>query len=110
MGAGTIVVVEDRLVSNLVRAVLRRQGYQVTLADTAAEATALIEAPESSVAILITNAPADYLQFSERVRLVYLSSQPDPALEAAFPSCQVVVKPFIPQELVQAVDALTETR
>jgi len=104
------MVVEDRLVSNLVRAVLRRQGYQVTVADTADEATALIEAPESPVAILITNAPRAFRQFSGHVRLVYLSSQPDPALEAAFPACQVVVKPFIPQELVQAVDALIETR
>ncbi|HLK46718.1 MAG TPA: hypothetical protein VKT49_01210 [Bryobacteraceae bacterium] len=102
---GTVVVVEDPLVSKLVRAVLQRHGYEVTLADRS-EAARLLAAPESNIGVLVTNQPEDFLEYSDRVPLLYLSSSPDFTLEAAFRSCRVVTKPFVPEELAHAVDLL----
>ena len=102
---GTIVVVEDPLVSKLVRAVLQRHGYEVSLV-TPGEASALLSAPDSNVGALVTNQPDAFLEFSDCVPLLYLSSAPDVLLEEAFRFCRVVIKPFTPNQLVSAVGAL----
>ena len=104
-GVGTILVVEDHLVSNLVRAVLRKRGHRVRVAE-AAEASALLRSPDSGISVLITNTPGLFLDFAARVPLLYLSSQPDLFLEAAFRECRVVLKPFAPDVLADAVEAL----
>jgi DNA-binding response OmpR family regulator len=104
---GTVVVVEDPLVSKLVRAVLQRRGYEVKLAGIE-EAAALLASASPRALVLVTNSPDAFLQFAERVPLVYLTSAPNLLLESAYSACQVVVKPFIPADLVRAVDALTE--
>ncbi len=103
---GTVVVVEDPLVSKLVRAVLEKRGYEVKLAG-AAEAAALLASRQSNVGVLVTNAPDTFLQFADRVPLVYLTSAPNLLLEAAFRACRVVVKPFVPSDLVRAVSELS---
>ena len=100
---GTVLVVEDPLVSKLVRSVLQRHGYEVKLA-TPSEAAALLEGPE--VGILLTNSPSEFLEFSGRVPLLYLTSSPDVLIQTAFHSCRVVVKPFVPEDLVRAVGEL----
>ena len=99
------VVVEDPLVSNLVRAVLRRRGYRVRPADIA-QVLALLRGAEPFPGILVTNLPAAFVEFADAIRLLYLSSSPDPRLEALFPNCRVVRKPFAPEELVWAVEEL----
>lgn len=99
-------MVEDNLVSNLVRAVLRKRGYAVRLSE-AAEAPALLRASDSGISVLITNTPGLFLEFAARVPLLYLSSQPDLFLENAFRQCRVVLKPFAPEVLADAVEALT---
>jgi DNA-binding response OmpR family regulator len=101
----SLVVVEDPLISNLVRAVLRKWGYSVVRA-TSSEVVELLRGPEPFVGILVTNTPAIFLGFADAIRLLYLSSSPDPRLEALFESCCVVRKPFAPQELVRAVEEL----
>jgi len=101
----TILVVEDGLVSKLVRAVLQRHGYAVTIAE-ATEAEALLQSPESHVGLLITNTPGHFLELAARVPLLYLTSQPDPVFETIFRDCLIVVKPFIPEDLVAAAAAL----
>ncbi len=101
-----ILVVEDPLISKLVRTVLQKHGYQVSFAE-AAEARELLGSPESPMTILVTNSPGPFLEFAERVPLLYLTSAPDSWLLSQFNSCRVVVKPFVPQDLVQAVVALT---
>lgn len=103
---GTVVVVEDPLIAKLVRAVLEKRGYAVKLAG-ASEAAALLASPQSGVGVLVTNAPDTFLQFADRVPLVYLSSAPNLLLEAAFQACRVVVKPFVPSDLVRAVTELS---
>lgn len=105
---GTLLVVEDRLVSNLIGAVLRKRGYRVRLAE-ATEATALLRSPDSGILVLITNTPGLFLEFAARVPLLYLSSQPDLFLEAAFRECRVVLKPFAPEVLADAVEALASS-
>jgi hypothetical protein len=101
----TLIIVEDALISKLVRAVLEKRGYAAILA-TAAEAAKLLRAPESRIGALLTNAPAIFLEFAEKTRLLYLSSAPDPLLAAAFQVCRVVRKPFVPSELAEAVGEL----
>lgn len=102
---GTILVVEDPLVSKLVGTVLRRHGYEVSLV-APADASALLAAPDSNVGVLVTNQPDAFLDYSDRVPLLYLSSNPEVLLEEAFRVCRVVLKPFTPSQLVSAVGAL----
>jgi len=103
---GTVIVVEDPLVSKLVRTVLEKRGYEVKLAGVA-EAADLLASPQSRVGVLVTNAPDTFLQFADRVPLLYLTSAPNLLLEAAFRTCRVVVKPFVPSDLVRAVTELS---
>lgn len=106
--AASILVIEDRMVSNLVCAVLRKQGYVVTAVDAAA-AMARIQSPGSRVELLITNSPGPFLDFSDQIPMLYLTSSPDPDLQSAFRACRVVRKPFAPAELVDAVRELMRT-
>jgi len=99
-----LVIVEDVLVSKLVRTVLQKNGYSVVTAGPAEAIGILRSTPEE---ILLTNTPANFLEFAERIPLLYLTSSPDPEMQAAFRSCRVVLKPFAPKELVEAVDALS---
>jgi hypothetical protein len=101
----SLVVVEDPLVSNLVRAVLRKRGYSVTLAEPA-QVMRLLRGPEKFPGILVTNSPGSFLEFAGAIRLLYLSSSPDPRIEALFPICRVIRKPFAPEELVRKVEEL----
>ncbi len=102
----SLLVVEDGMVSNLVRAVLRKHGYTVAQAD-AAGAAELIQSPDSKIEVLITNSPQRFLAFADRLPLVYLTSAPDPELQSVFRACCVVRKPFAPADLVDAVRELT---
>src|SRR5579864_6159567 len=97
----TLVIVEDFLISKLVGAVLRKHGYPVVVAEPS-EAAGLLRS-EAKSGILITNSPAVFLEFADRVPLLYLTSYPDPDLQATFRDCRVVRKPFAPGELIQAV-------
>ena len=101
----SLVVVEDPLVSKLVRAVLRRRGYRITPAGIP-QVLALLRRPEPFTGILVTNSPGPFLEFADGLRLLYLSSSPDPRMEALFASCRVVRKPFAPEDLVCAVEEL----
>ena len=102
---GTVVVVEDPLVSKLLRTVLRRHGYDVKLASPE-EAASLLADPDANIGVLLTNTPGMFVEFSQRVPLLYLSSSPDALFEAVFHSCRVVRKPFVPEELIRAVSEL----
>jgi DNA-binding response OmpR family regulator len=106
-GLGSLIIVEDPLISNLVRAVLRKEDHSV-IAAAAAEALDLLRGPEPFEGILATNTPAYFTDFADTLRLLYLSSAPDPQMEALFRRCRVVRKPFAPADLVQAVRELAE--
>ena len=102
------VVVEDAFISKLVKTVLHKHGYS-SVAVGPSEATNILNAPDAPEEILLTNSPAQFLEFSQKVPLLYLSSSPDPLMQMAFRSCRVVRKPFAPKELVEAVKQLTAT-
>ncbi len=104
----TVLVVDDPLISKLVGAVLRKQGYTVVASNPTETAARLRRAPlVHHHHLLVTNAPAVFLEFAQTVPLLYLSSAPDPELEAQFRACRVVRKPFDPSELIEAVSTLT---
>lgn len=100
-----LVVVEDVLVSKLVRTVLQKHGYSVVTAEPS-EAAGILRSATAPNEILLTNAPSQFLEFAEKIPLLYLTSSPDPVMASAFRSCRVVRKPFAPQELVEAVEKL----
>jgi len=101
-----LVVVEDVLVSKLVRTVLQKHGYSVVTVGPS-EATGILRSANAPEEILLTNAPSHFLEFAEKIPLLYLTSSPDPEMQAAFRSCRVVRKPFAPDELVEAVAELS---
>ena len=102
----TLLVVEDPLISKLVRKILQRKGHTVILAG-AREAARMLHSPEADIGILLTNQPARFMEFAGHVPLLYLSSAPDSSIASAFRSCRVLRKPFHPKELIDAVDRLT---
>ncbi len=101
----TVLVVEDPLVSKLVRTVLQRHGYSVKVASPE-EAAFLLGDPDAHIGVLLTNTPDRFLEFSQQLPLLYLSSSPDELFEAAFHSCRVVRKPFVPGELIRTLNEL----
>jgi DNA-binding response OmpR family regulator len=100
-----VVVVEEALVSKLVRTVLQKHGFSA-VSMGATEAEGMLRSAETSEDILLTNSPSDFLELSKKIPLLYLTSSPDPALQIAFRSCRVVRKPFSPNELVEAAKEL----
>ncbi len=100
-----MIVVENSLISKLVRSVLRKGGYETIDADPL-QAAQLLRLPGAKGEILLTNAPAPFLEFAHTVRLLYLTCHPDPHLESAFRECRVVRKPFVPDDLLAAIHEL----
>lgn len=101
-----LVVVEDSLVSKLVRTVLQKHGYSaVSVGPT--EAEGILRSANEPEEILLTNSPSQFLEFAQRIPLLYLTSSPDPTMQVAFRYCRVVRKPFSPNELVEAVKELS---
>ena len=100
-----LIVVEDLSISKLVRSVLQKKGRSAVVA-TPTEATEMLRTPESMASILVTNTPDKFLEFAESVPLLYLTSSPNLQLQYAFRNCRVVRKPFVPDDLVRAIDEL----
>ena len=101
-----LVVVEDVLISKLVRTVLQKHGYSVVTVGPS-EAAGILRSATATDEILLTNSPSHFLEFAEKIPLLYLTSSPDPEMQSAFRSCRVVRKPFAPNELVEAVAELS---
>jgi CheY-like chemotaxis protein len=101
-----LVVVEDVLISKLVRTVMQKHGYSVVTVGPS-EATGILRSATAPGEILLTNSPSHFLEFAEKIPLLYLTSSPDPEMQSAFRSCRVVRKPFAPNELVEAIAELS---
>jgi hypothetical protein len=84
---------------------MQKHGYSVVIVGPS-EAAGILRSASAPNEILLTNSPSHFLEFAERIPLLYLTSSPDPVMQSAFRSCRVVRKPFNPNELVEAVDAL----
>src|SRR6266571_134596 len=96
----TIVIVEDSLVARFVHMRWEREGYAGVTADVRRGKSRLLDG-ESPVGLLITNTPAIFAQFGDRLPLLYLAAMPDPEAAQSFPRCRALRKPFSPQKLVE---------
>ena len=101
----SIVVVEDPLVGRLVHRLLDQHGYTVH-EESPEAALHLLRGPMPVVSLIVTNTPGLFLPFADQVRLLYMAACPDYQLAKRFPVCRVIQKPFHPDELVSAVEAL----
>lgn len=86
------------------RTVLEKAAFEVVEAsgDTAGE---MLARPQNRVGLLITNTPQAFLSRYPALKMLYTSSQPDPAfLRNAPPSVRFLRKPFNNRELIRAVE------
>jgi hypothetical protein len=102
---GTIVVVEDPFVSGFLRNILGRKGYYVMSLE-AAEGAAMLRSGEQNVALLITNHPSAFTEFSQLVPLLYLAAFPEPAVASQFRASRLLPKPFHPEQFMTCVEEL----
>jgi CheY-like chemotaxis protein len=103
----TLVIVEDPMIANLIRTVLRRENFTVVITVTA-NAISMVRQPERFNGVLVTNTPEDFLELTDTVRLLYLSGAPNPEIQNLFRRCRVVRKPFSPSEILAALKELAE--
>jgi DNA-binding response OmpR family regulator len=100
----TVLVVEDRILSDFLKSVLSQQGYRVICTDRS-RAQALLEGREFGVDALITNIPQQFAEF-RGLPVVYVASCPDPEGTAAFARACQLTKPFPPRELFHCLEQL----
>ncbi len=98
---GTVLIVEDPFVSKYLCSLLAPKGYTIKTAGVV-RGNEFIRSGQASV--IVTNAPGEFLEFADRVPVVYLSSAPDPDLAHKFHCCHMVTKPFRAADLVSAID------
>jgi CheY-like chemotaxis protein len=100
----SIVIVEDPMVGRLIHSVLARLGYPIT---EASSATALdLFQGKAYPGLIVTNKPQLFLDFADHTRLLYVAAVPDYRLAEKFPMSRVLLKPFHPTELLNAVERL----
>ena len=104
---GFIAVIEDPFVRKFLRDLLTRRGYRI-VESTASQITGLLEERAGHIDLVITNAPGELLPFAPELPVLYLAATPDPDLAARFRHCRAVKKPFQTQQLLSAVQELTE--
>jgi len=103
---GTILIVEDPLIQRLIGGILVRAGYRVVESEIAA-AAALLRTARSQYRLLITNKPAEFLEFASAVPLLYVAACPDRELARRFARWAVMRKPFHPEQLLALAMELT---
>lgn len=94
-----VLVVEDPLVRRLIHGILTRAGYTVVQAEPW-RAFELLRDPVETFALLITNQPYLFLDFTRNMPVLYVAATPDPEWVAILPNCRSLHKPFRPQELI----------
>lgn len=117
----SVLIVDDEPdIRVLVRLALERAGYTVTEAASGTEALGMLQEHELDVVLLDVRMPDlsgwDVLeQLGERTpgagpRFIMLSAHVDAAAraQAAAAGAEYMSKPFLPQQLVAAIGALTE--
>lgn len=106
--ATNILVAEDPFVSSFLRTVLQRRGHSVVIAE-ACHAGELLRRRSVAPDAVITNRPEVFLEFAGSVHLLYLAAAPDAGLASQFPNCRVLRKPFLNEDLLEAVEELTHS-
>ena len=70
------------------------------------EALELLRLGVVEVSLIITNHPAEFIDFANEVPVLYMAAAPDQAVAARFRACRTLQKPFSTRSLIDAVDAL----
>ncbi len=107
VGPGIVAVIEDPFIRKLLRDILTRHGYRV-VEYSVQHAVEQLRSDAEQVNLLITNTPAEFLGYRDVLPLLYLAAAPDEAVASEFRHCRTLKKPFVAQELLAAVKALTE--
>ena len=102
--AGTILVVEDAVVSNFLKVALTQRGYEVICAQ-AADAQVFIRDAVRKIDLLITNVPAAFAEFPD-LPLLYMAALPDPEAIQPFRRCLSLRKPFHTAQLFATMEQL----
>lgn len=92
------LIVEDPLIRKFVGGILKSKGFAVVEAELDEALRTLRDTPDA-VSLLVTNAPAHFLEFAETLPVLYDAAFPDPALAARFRRCLTLRKPFHPCDL-----------
>ena len=102
----TVAVAEDPFVRRYVRALLTRHGFRIVENDSRLTRK-LLESGELTPDILITNEPGTFAGFAAFLPIVYLAAAPDPKLVESFKFSRMVRKPFLAEQLLQALNELS---
>ena len=100
-----IAVSEDPFIRKFLGDVLKRRGYRVVGADSA-KTVEMIRSGTEPVELVITNTPVDFESVAEKVPMLYIAAVPDPTLGSRFRAFRALKKPFLPDQLVAAVQEL----
>jgi hypothetical protein len=106
MDNGTsIAVFEDPFIRKLVGDLLTRRGYRVVGSDVG-HAAEVLGSGADKVRLVITNHPEDFVQFADRLPVLYIAATPDEELAMCFRAHRTLRKPFINDQLLAAVRSL----
>jgi len=100
-----IAVTEDPFIRKFLGDVLKRRGYRVVGADSA-RALEMIRSGDETVDLVITNTPVAFASVAEQVPMLYIAALPDPDMGSRFTSFRSLKKPFLPEQLLEAVEEL----
>ena len=100
-----IAVVEDPFIRKFVGDLLASNGYRV-LEPEVQGALEMLRSGTEKLGLVITNQPADFVAYADRVPVLYIAAAPDEALASRFRACRILRKPFVNQQLLEAVHAL----
>src|SRR5581483_4712044 len=78
LSSARILVAEDPFVNTFLRTVLKRHGDTVTVGEPHHSAC-LLHDGSLQADLVITNRPAEFLEFRESIAILYTASNPDPA-------------------------------
>jgi CheY-like chemotaxis protein len=101
--SGVVLISEDPFVANYLRALLSKRGYQ-TLGVDAEQGARKIR--DREVNVVITNTPGEFQGLSDQIPVVYVAAAPDMEIASKFRACRVLRKPFLPEDILAAVEEL----
>jgi DNA-binding response OmpR family regulator len=103
-----IAVDEDPFIRKYLGDLLKRRGYRVVGSD-ATHTIEWIESGKEIVDLVITNTPWEFLPLAAKVPVLYLAAAPDPEAGLPFAAFRALKKPFLPDQLLAAVEELAGT-
>lgn len=103
--SAAILVVEDPFIRRYVERILNREHLHTVQAEPQ-HGVAMLAAHEPEISLVITNNPKLF-QATPEIPLIYVATWPDPSLISPFRSSRILKKPFLPEDLIEAVHALS---